>query len=182
MPSLLPGDLVVVRTPGFFAWIIRLGQMLQGKPDLRNHVAMLHHTVNGVNWYLEGRPGGLGWKAFKVTDDAYLNSPWTVTNAAQPKTDGQREAVCAAMRRLFGAPYDWGAIDADAASALRLPDWWAKWGSSSVMPGHVVCSSSAAWAYPQGGLAAPEVDGGRMTEPADWDEFIMERAWSKAAA
>ena len=175
MSSLLPADLVIVRSPGFWAGVIRLGEMLQGKPDLRNHVAMLHHTENGVNWYLEGRPGGLGWRPFKVSEDAYLNSAWTVTNAAQPKTDGQRQSACAAMRRLLGAPYDWGAIDADAASALHLPDWWEKWGGT--MPGHVVCSSSAAWAYGQSGLAAPEVGGGRMTEPADWDYFCMTEGW-----
>jgi hypothetical protein len=45
------------------------------------------------------------------------------------------------------------------------------------MPGHVVCSSSAAWAYRVNGLAAPELGGGRFTEPADWDAFITEAPW-----
>lgn len=184
MITLRPGDIVVVRTPGPFAWLIRLGEMLQGKPDLRNHVAMFHHAEDGVNWYLEGRPGGLGWRSFRADQDGYLLSPWTVTNADQPKTDAQRQTACLSMRRLLGAPYDWEAIEGDTASALRLPDLWAGWDGSKdgVMPGHVVCSSSAAWAYRQALLAAPEVDGGRMTEPADWDSFIMNREWARLAS
>lgn len=175
MTTLLPGDVVIVRTGGFFAWLIRLTERLQGKPDLRNHVAMFHHAADGVNWYLEGRPSGLGWKSYKTGDDAYMGSRLTITNAAQPKTPGQRQSVCMAMRRMFGAPYDWEAIAADAASTLRLPERWEPWGGT--MPGHVVCSSSAAWAYGQDGLPAPEVDGGRMTEPADWDRFCETEAW-----
>jgi hypothetical protein len=151
--------------------------MLQGRPDLRNHVAMLHHSADWVNWYLEGRPSGLGWRAFRQDADEYASSRWSCSNAAQPKSPAQRQAVCASMLRLLGAPYDWGAIEADAAEALRLPEAWRKWGDSTVMPGHVVCSSSAAWAYRVNGLAAPELGGGRFTEPADWDAFITEAPW-----
>lgn len=183
MTSLLPADLVIVRTPGLAGKIIRFGEMLQGKPDLRNHVAMFHHNADGVNWYLEGRPGGLGWRPFPVAQDAYLNSPYTVTNFEQPKTLEQRQAACAAMRQLLGAPYDWEAIAADTAEALRLPDEWARWGDGKTMPGHVVCSSSAAWAYrDRAGLAAPMVNGGRLTEPADWDLFITTQGWRAMAA
>src|SRR5256885_2888934 len=110
MAWLLPGDVVVVRTPGFWAWLIRFGQMLQGKPDLRNHVAMMHHEANGVRWYLEGRPSGLGWRAFSVDDDPYQKSKWTITNAAQPKSPGQRERACPLMRGMLCAPYAWDAI------------------------------------------------------------------------
>lgn len=176
---LQPADLVVVRTSGFFAGVIRFGEMLQGKPDLRNHVAMFHHSANGVNWYLEGRPGGLGWRPFKADQDGYLLSKWTVTNAAQPKTDTQRHTACLVMRRMLGAPYDWEAIEADAANALHMPDLWPNW--TGQMPGHVVCSSSAAEAYRESLLPAPEIGGGRLTEPADWDEFIMEQGWKAAA-
>ena len=178
MDQLQPSDLVIVRTPGIPAWVIRFGEMLQGKPDLRNHVAMFHHTANNVNWYLEGRPGGLGWRPFPVNADGYLGSAWTVTNAAQPRTTAQRDAICASMRSLLHAPYDWAAIEADAASALHMPDLWDNWDGK--MPGHVVCSSSAAWAYDANGAAAPLVGGGRLTEPADWDAFIAARAWQPA--
>lgn len=180
MLQLLPGDIAVVRTPGLPSWIIRFGQMLQGKPDLQNHVAMFHHAANGVNWYLEGRPSGFGWKAYRSDADGYAGSPWSVSNAAQPKTDAQRQAVCASMRELLGAPYDWEAIEGDAADALRLPEIWKQWGDGTQMPGHVVCSSSAAWAYRQDGLAAPEIGGGRFTEPADWSQFIMDEGWKAA--
>lgn len=179
MNKLLPGDLVVVRTPGIFAGVIRFGEKLQGKPNLRNHVAVLHHTADGVNWYLEGRPGGVGWRGFKVGGDLYADSKWTIDNAAQPKTDAQRQVVCMSMLRMLGAPYDWAAIEGDAAQALRMPVLWDRW--TGYMPGHVVCSSAAAWAYSEGHLAAPEFGGGRFTEPADWDAFITRREWELAA-
>lgn len=177
MLSVLPGDVVVVRTGGWAAKIIRFGEMLQGKPGLHNHVAVLHHiTPEHVAWFLEGRPSGLGWHTERIgLDEGYLSSSWTITNAAQPKTGDQREAVCAAMRELMGAPYDWDAIAADAAAALHMPEIWSRWGGQ--MPGHVVCSSSAAWAYKEAGMPAPEVGNGRFTEPADWDEFIAGAGW-----
>lgn len=177
MLQLLPGDIVVVRTPGFFAWIIRLGQMLQGKPDLDNHVAMFHHTADGMNWYLEGRPGGLGWRVFRADADGYASSPWSVSNSAQPKTDAQRIRLCYRMEAMIGRPYDWEAIEGDAAEALRLPEVWPKWGDATQIPGHVVCSSSAAWAYREEGMAAPVLGGGRFTEPADWEAFCTQEAW-----
>lgn len=178
----LPGDIVVVRSPGFFAGVIRFGEGLQGKPSLRNHVAMVHHITNdGVVWFLEGRPGGLGWHVERPgLDTGYLSSKWTVSNAAQPRTPAQRVAVCSAMLRLIGMPYDWEAIEGDAAMALHMPELWPKWGGA--MPGHVVCSSSAAWAYHEVSLDAPEVGGGRFTEPADWDQFIEDHGWDVPAA
>lgn len=179
MIQLAPGDLAVVRTPGLPSWVIRFGEMLQGKPDLRNHVAMFHHSENGVNFYLEGRPSGFGWKAYRADADEYAGSPWTVTNAAQPKTPDQRTAVCADMEKLLGAPYDWEAIEGDTADAFRLPEVWAKWGDGTSVPGHVVCSSAAAWAYERAGLAAPGSGDARFVEPADFDLFIETEAWSR---
>jgi hypothetical protein len=188
--QLLPGDLVVVRSPGIAGWLIRFGAMLMNKSDLRNHVAMFHHTEKGVNWYLEGRPTGLGWKTFHVAADEYLANSWTITNFDQPKTQAQRDAACLAMLKMLDTPYDWEAISADVANCLRLPDQWGSWNNS--MPGHVVCSSSADWAYRQALLSCPSLpvpggadtkgdEKGRLTEPADWEDFIMTRAWEKAA-
>ena len=181
MSELLPGDVVVVRTGGHAGATIRFGEWLQRKPDLRNHVAVVHHTDKGVRWYLEGRPGGVGWKAYPVGDDPYKTSRWTIDNSDQPKTDDQREVVCLSMRKLLAAPYDWEAIEADAAACLHLPDLWPRW-KTGAMPGHVVCSSSAAWAYTEARLAGPGVPGGqRLVEPSDWDLFIESRAWTIAA-
>lgn len=181
MSELLPGDVVVVRTPGRAAGVIRFGEWLQRKPDLRNHVAVVDHIEKNARWYLEGRPGGLGWKVFPLDNDPYQTSPWTIDNSAQPKTDSQRELVRLSMRRLLAAPYDWEAIEADTAQCLHLPDLWPRW-KRKVMPGHVICSSSAVWAYGQAQLAAPETpEGQRLTEPADWDLFIETRGWEIAA-
>lgn len=181
MIRLLPSDVVVVRTPGIWSWVIRFGQMLQRKPDLRNHVAVFHHSDAVMTWYLEGRPSGLGWRAFPLGADGYASSKWTVSNAAQPRTPAQRAAICERMEQLIGRPYDWAAIEEDAATALRLPGLWRKWGTGRQLPGHVVCSSSAAWAYKEEAVAAPALDG-RFTEPADWDDFIMTEGWRAAPA
>jgi hypothetical protein len=150
---------------------------------MRNHVAVFHHAdEHGVHWYLEGRPSGLGWRTFLHNHDLYLTSPYTVDNASQPKTPGERQLICATMLQMLGAPYDWEAIEGDAAEALHLPEVWQAWGHGTTMPGHVVCSSSAAWAYHRAGIPAPELGGGRFTEPGDWDAFIATQGWKRSAA
>jgi hypothetical protein len=182
MSELLPGDVVVLRTGGRAGAVIRFGEWLQHQPDLRNHVAVLHHIEHDVRWYLEGRPGGVGWKAYPVSRDPYKDSPYTIDNSAQPKTDAQRELVTLSMRKLLGAPYDWEAIEADAAQCLHMPDLWKRWAGGQ-MPGHVVCSSSAAWAYSEAHLAGPAViTDQRLIKPSDWDLFIESRGWTTAVS
>lgn len=183
MTALQPADIIVVRTNGIAAKFIRFGEWLQGKPDLHNHVAVLHHvTLSGVYWFLEGRPSGFGWHIEQQGDPrGYLASRFTVSNAAQPKTPEQRAIVLADCEALIGKPYDWEAIEADAAAALHMPELWDQW--TGQMPGHVVCSSSAAWAYEKAALGAPKAGGGRFVEPADWDAFIAanQEHWGLAA-
>jgi hypothetical protein len=57
----------------------------------------------------------------------------------------------------------------ERALAKLIDDWWG-WSDGVARPGHVVCSSAAAWAYGQLGLTRP---GGReeMVTPADWWNF-----------
>ena len=106
----------------------------------------------------------------------YLTSRWTVTTAAQPKTGIQRKLVCDAMLAAIGTPYDWKGIAQDAADALDLPGLWKqKW--DGAVPGHVVCSSVAAWAYQKAGLARPAGHPLPETTPADWTQFCLLRAW-----
>jgi hypothetical protein len=174
--SVSNGDVIVVRTSGLAAEVIRLGERIQGKPDLHNHVAVVYNVGPGGILAIEGRPGGVGW----VDAARYLDSPWSVTNFCQPKTEVQRRLVCAAMHEmaLKKTPYDWQAIADDAASALRIPDVFREpsdWGN---FPGHVVCSSVAAWAYQQAGLAHPEPCDCPHVEPGDWDSFIRAAGWS----
>lgn len=182
MAGIQPADIIVVRTNGIAAKIIRLGERIQGKPDLHNHVAVLHHiTIDGVAWFLEGRPSGFGWHIERIGDPkGYLSSPFTVSNAAQPKTSRQRDIVLADMVEMIGKPYDWEAIEADAATALHMPELWPQW--TGQMPGHVVCSSSAAWGYEKAALLAPKAGGGRFVEPADWDVFLNARGWAAPIA
>lgn len=175
LPTLGPGDVLVVRTPDRRCWdraasyLIRLGAALRDRPNLDNHVAVYHHTdAAGTPWGIEGRPGGVGWVDLRQYDN-----PWLLTNAAQPKTDAQRHLVCQAAVGLLGVGYDWAAIGMDTADALGLDHLWRvaeDWGAKP--PGHVVCSSLAAWAYQHADLDRPP---GRMmtTTPGDWSEFIL---------
>jgi hypothetical protein len=171
--AVLPGDVLAVRSSGRPAWWIRIGAALRDTPNLSNHIAVAHHTDNaGTLWGIEGRPGGVGW----VDCGIYLRSPYTITNAAQPKTSIERRSVCTTMEGLLGTAYDWQAIAADAAADLgiNLPGWNPTW--HGTVPAHVVCSSAAAYAYAQAGLPRP--NGDRLVQPADWDTFIIGQLWA----
>jgi hypothetical protein len=78
------------------------------------------------------------------------------------------------MQTMLGTPYDWAAIVADGGADLHLDTAWLPVWNGTV-PGHVVCSSLAAYAYGKAGLPGPA--GGRQVQPADWDTFILTRAW-----
>jgi hypothetical protein len=173
--DLLPGDVLAVRTSGIAGFLIRLGALIEREPDLDNHIAVVHHTdAAGITWCIEGRPGGVGW----ADAATYLSSRWTVTNALQPKIPAQRDLVCSAMMAAIGTPYDWDAIANDAAQMLHLPELFAERWDGQV-PGHVVCSSLAAWGYMKGGLAYPEIHDMPRTLPADWEDFDVNRLWEE---
>lgn len=177
-PVVFPGDVLAVRSPGFATRLIRAGAGLKelvtgtAEPNLDNHIAVVHHTdPHGVLWVIEGRPGGVGWR--QAND--YLASPWTVHNAKQPKSAVQRQVICDTMHTLLGTPYDWEAIVADAGEAFGLAHAWEPSWHGRV-PGHVDCSSLAAYSYSRTTLARPA--GSREVTPADWVAFIIEnRYW-----
>lgn len=170
-----PGDLLVTRSQGTGGFLIRLGAALRDRPNMVNHVAIVHHTdANGVTWCIEGRPGGVGWR--DASD--YLRSPYTVTNASQHKSPAQRVRVANGAVALLGTPYDWEAIAQDAAGAFGLDHvWQLRWGGT--VPGHVVCSSLAAWLYADANLGHPSGD--REVTPADWLALWIERDWGSRA-
>lgn len=173
-----PADLLIVSGTSWTSKLIEIGAILRGR-DPASHIAVMHHTdANGVPWAIEGRPGGVGWQDAR----AYLADPRTVTNAAQPKTGAQREHVCLLMVQMLGVQYDWaGGIGEDAAMALHLPRIWAPDASGKV-PGHVVCSSLAAWGYSQAGLATPATPAAWETvTPGDWRQFCEQRRWLASA-
>ena len=172
---LKPGDLLATRTKsGLGSFLIRLGAALRDRPNLVNHIAIVHHTdAQGTVWCIEGRPGGVGWR--QAAD--YVADRWTICNAAQPKTATQRATVTAGATALLGTAYDWQAIAAAAAGAFGLDQAWElKWGKNGQVPGHVVCSSLAAWLYEKAGLEHPEGD--REVAPADWVTLWIERGWA----
>jgi hypothetical protein len=107
---------------------------------------------------------------------------WPLTNAnnTQPKTDDQRAQLAEIMVEMLGRPYDWRGIAEDTRQALHLV-----WGRSLALewaegeiPGQVVCSSLADFAYEKVGLQNP--GGGKITRattPGDWDAWMIEHDW-----
>ena len=175
-PAPEPGTILVTRSKGFGGWWIRFGAAIRNRPNLGNHVAVVHHRdQQGTLWCIEGRPGGVGWRDAK----GYLASRWTHSNAAQPLTAAQRLEICKAMEALLGTEYDWQSIAADAATDLgmHLPGWDQKWKDGEVA-GHVVCSSAAAYGYAK--AHAPHPPGDRGVQPADWTAWIITRGWEGA--
>lgn len=172
--DLRPGDVLAVRSNGAAGWWIRIGAALHNQPNLSNHIAVVHHTdIHGTVWGIEGRPGGVGW----VDCRKYLESPYTLTNVEQNKTAIQRQNICKTMEAMLGTPYDWEAISVDGMTDLgvRLPGWRPDW--TGTVPGHVVCSSLADYAYWKNNVDCPV--GGRGVQPSDWVKFILTKAWQK---
>lgn len=179
----VPGDVWTVRTNGLAARLIRFGATIRylfsgNNPDadFDNHVVIVIKQTAGVWWGINGRPGGVGW-----TDlSQYINDPATITNYEQPKTDEQRAQIVALVPQVLGTPYDWDAIMVAAATDLHLPQLFnsdpSKWGTT--VPGHVICSALAAWMYDHLGMAAPTEC--RDTQPSDWTNFDLTKAWQAA--
>lgn len=168
------GDVYVVRTAGIPAWLIRWGAALRDQPNLGNHVAIMHHfDAAGVPWGLEGKPGGVGW----VDMRRYVNSRWTTSNAEQPRDPASRLVVAKNMEAMIGTKYDWQAIADDAFHALGIPALFAEDWHGQGSPGHVVCSSYAAWQYHEQGWAHPNTDHERHCAPSDWTKFNMTKGW-----
>jgi hypothetical protein len=174
------GDVLVTREgPWYVQWLIIIGSRMMNLPAKCNHAIIIHHRdPNTNNWIgIEGRPGGVGW----VDVTKQLAHPLTNANNQQPKTEEQRYLIATAAERMLNKPYDWDAIIQDGYWALK---WRAIFGTHHIewkdgeIPGHVVCSSFADWAYEVVGLANP---GGtqqtRFTFPAHWDQFMIEEAW-----
>jgi len=174
--NIKPADLLLTRSTGWASWMIRFGAALRDRPNLVNHVAIVHHIdKEGTVWCIEGRPGGVGWRDAKD----YLSSPHTMCNYKQPKDEAQRKIVTDGAVAMLGTPYDWEAIASDAANSFPgLANIWnLKWGPQGTVPGHVVCSSLAAFLYdPKAKLARPEGD--REVAPADWLALWIDRGWA----
>jgi hypothetical protein len=176
-PEVLPGDVIAVRTGGWAGRLIRFGAAIHDTANLSNHIAIVHHRdIEGTLWCIAASPGGVG----QQDATTYLNSKWTITNAAQPKTQAQRVAVCATMTAMLGTPYDWAQIATDAGNDFGLGTAWKRDFTTGQIPTHVVCSSLAAYAYSKNGLPHP-TGPDRALQPSDWSAFILTRGWETTA-
>lgn len=170
------GDVLLTHSPGWTAELIRLGAALAGKPNLSNHVAFMHHyDSKGVPWGIEGRPGGVGW----VDMRPYIGSPWTIDNCGQPgRPDDTRHAAASAAEGMLGTPYDWAAILGDGFDDVHVKLWNLRFADGKP-PGHVVCSSFAAFVYAKAGWDHPAFEADdRLVQPADWADFIISHGYN----
>jgi hypothetical protein len=178
-------DLLIVTGTSWSQKLIEIGAVLRGE-DSASHIAVYWGVgKTGIPLCIEGRPGGVGWKDAR----AYLNDSRTIANVGQPKTPAQRDMVCDTMVKLLGTQYGWlPGIAADAAEALGLGQeaidldkLWAPDPKTGKLPGEVVCSSGAAWAYGAAKLATPrpQPDWERVT-PGDWKTLTLTRHWQNA--
>ena len=171
-----PGDVLLTRGTGWVPRLIRLDAAAVGKPTSGNHIAVLHHRDHdGTWWAIEGRPQGIGWADAR----RYLDSRETITNVGQPKTDRQRQEITAAAERMLGVTYDWRAVLTDALMVAHLQSLTNRRWRTQAAPGHVVCSSLAAYLYHRAGLDHPTDHKPRYTTPADWEDFITRRGYAQ---
>jgi hypothetical protein len=183
-----PGDVLAVWTgQGLAQDLIRLGEAMEGKPAVANHVVIITHQDQAGRWMgIQGQPGGVG----PADCTPFLSDSRTRSNPDEPKPDGhgQLTVMLASAAKSLGISYDWVGIAQDALdafgaedlSALIDPLW--RWPSNhNLLPGHVVCSSLAAMLYdlPSVGWAHPDLGAERRCEPADWWRWSDTRTWAK---
>jgi hypothetical protein len=169
-----PADVLAVATKtGLSTKLIDIGEILRGKIGLNNHVVVVHHQTNGVWWGLEGKPGGVGWA--DLTN--YLRDPRTTSNVHQPKELADRSWVVTQAEVMLGRAYDWDAIMTDTLMSLGIHNLFSEDWHGTGVPGHVVCSSFAAYLYSVRKMPRPSGGGGRFIMPADWTDFNLNRRW-----
>jgi hypothetical protein len=185
MPA-APGDVLAVWTGnGPVQDLIRVGEALQGKPAVANHVIVVTHQDRFGRWMgIQGQPGGVG----PVDCTPFLSDSRTMSNHGQPKpgNHGQLTSFLASAAKSLGISYDWVAIAEDTLDAFQVHDLsklidplW-RWPSQhNLLPGHVVCSSLAAMLYdlPSVDWAHPDLGDERECEPADWWRWSHTQAW-----
>jgi hypothetical protein len=186
-----PGDVLAVWTGADLAQdLIRVGEALDGKPAVANHVIVVTHQDKLGRWMgIQGQPGGVG-----LADcTPFLSDVRTESNHDQPKPNdrGQLTNFLASAAKSLGIGYDWVGIAEDTLDAFQLTDLSAaidplwRWPSdSNLLPGHVVCSSLAAMLYDLPSVGWPHPDPGteRTCEPADWWRWSQAQAWLGAPA
>ena len=179
-----PGDVLAVWTgAGWTQDAIRIGDVLEGKPAVANHVIGVTHKDPAGRWIgLEGRPGGFGL----VDCTPFLNDVRTRSNHGQFRTPEQNKFLLAGAAKLTGTPYDWVGIGEDDLRAFKLDalipvlDQVWRWPTKDgLLPGHVVCSSAWAWLYEYSKLAHPDRGDERVCTPGDWWQFNENQAWLK---
>jgi hypothetical protein len=181
-----PGVVLAVwSSGGFGGTMIRVGEVLRGKPGVANHVAIVTHQDGKGRWMgIQGQPGGVGL----VDCTPWLKDPRTRSNYDQPRPNESRQldTLLASCARSMGIQYDWVGIVEDTLGALTLSDLshdidplW-RWPSDhDLLPGHVVCSSLAAMLYelPQVGYKHPDLGTERNCMPADWWDWSDSQGW-----
>jgi hypothetical protein len=168
------GDVIAVWTgTNLSEAAIRLGDLIEGKPAVANHVIGITHQDKLGRWIgIAGQPGGVSLQDCTP----FLADPRTRSNHFMNRTDEDNDWLCANAAKALNLPYDWvGGIGQDVAEALhmdalkeelnRLYAWPT---SDNLLPGHVVCSSLWARLYQMRNLPHPDAGQERSCTPGDW--------------
>lgn len=170
IPTLLPGDVIVVSK-----WTPLAGLVTLRMRTRWNHVAVVSHVdAMGRTWITEARPGGVGSRTLDALNRfAYGHY---LSNAAQPKTDEQRQIIASGVASMLKTPYDWSAIEANAFAELeeRTGVGWSMSWDGLLVPAHVICSSLAAYWQWKAGLPGPH---SWKASPLTWAGFIDTEGW-----
>lgn len=167
--------------------LIRVGEALEGKPAVANHVVGITHQDKFGRWMgIQGQPGGVGL----VDCTPFLNDSRTRTNHFQPRPGLEGDTgrlFLASAARTIGIRYDWVGIGEDGLDALHVPslaaelDHLYRWPADhNLLPGHVVCSSLFAMLYDLPGISweHPDLGTERECEPADWWDWSDRQRWA----
>jgi hypothetical protein len=181
-----PADVLAVPGGGTAGWLIRIGEIIAGKPSPAGHVVIVTHQDVKGRWIgIQGQPGGVS-----LCDcTPFLSDSRTRTNHAQPRPDvnGNRQLTfLAGAVKSLGISYDWAGIAEDVSKVIapnlsaEIDGLW-RWPSDrNLLPGHVVCSSLAAMLYdlPAVDWGHPDLGTERVCLPSDWYTWNDKKLWA----
>ena len=161
-----PGDIGLVRIPGYVGWLIAFGQLLLGDASKYTHAFIVIDDKHSIS----ASPGGAGWDNL----DTYI-SHGAAFGRNIPLTSEQRELIVESAVLLLGTPYSF--LDYLAIGLHRFkirPKFIEKRVTDS---GHMICSQLVDQCYLRAGIHLFE--DGRLSQdvtPGDIANVLIE-AW-----
>ena len=161
-----PGDIGLVRIPGYMGWLIAFGQLLMGDASKYTHAFVVIDEKHSIS----ASPGGAGWDNLETYMSHGSAFGWNI-----PLTPDQRAQIVAAAESLIGTPYSFLDYLALALHRFKIrPKFIEKRVTDS---GHMICSQLVDQCYLRAGIHLFE--DGRLSQdvtPGDLANVLIE-AW-----